>query len=512
MLRNGYPISEKPILKPLDTIENRDALIGVGANGAVIEKDWPVCDAIVGNPPFLGGSKKRGELGDAYFDALAAVFANRVPAGADLVCYWFEKARTQIAAGKCRAAGLVATNSIRGGANRVVLDRIIDSCEIFDAWADEDWINEGAAVRVSLVCYGEGENDKLLDGNAVNRINSDLTADVSDLTAARSLPENAGAWAYGSQEKGNFSLAPNEARRILMLPNPNGQPNSDVIRRAVNARQMAQRREDDWVVDFGLGMSFERASLYEAPFAVVQAQVAPARLAGSDRSQARYWWRHARPSPKYRAALVALPRVIATPCVSKHRLFVFVDRKELVDHAVVIIARADYATFGILHSRFHELWSLGLCTWLGVGNDPRYTPTTTFETFPFPEQMTPSDTANGPPSGAAAEAIAAAAKRLNELRENWLNPPEWTDRIRETVPGYPDRVLAKPGHEAELKTRTLTNLYNARPAWLDNAHKALDTAVATAYGWTDYTPQMADEEILRRLLALNIDRASTQSV
>jgi hypothetical protein len=109
-----------------------------------------------------------------------------------------------------------------------------------------------------------------------------------------------------------------------------------------------------------------------------------------------------------------------------------------------------------------------------------------------------------------AQTIATAAQRLNELRETWLNPPEWTERKPEIVPGYPDRIVAKPGHEADLKKRTLTNLYNARPAWLDNAHKALDAAVAKAYGWTDYTPEMADEEILRRLLALNLARAAQE--
>ena len=92
---------------------------------------------------------------------------------------------------------------------------------------------------------------------------------------------------------------------------------------------------------------------------------------------------------------------------------------------------------------------------------------------------------------------------MNELRGNWLNPPEWVERVPEVVPGYPDRIIPKPGHEADLKKRTLTNLYNQRPSWLDNAHKTLDKAVAHAYGWTDYTVAMPDEEILRRLLALN---------
>jgi hypothetical protein len=107
---------------------------------------------------------------------------------------------------------------------------------------------------------------------------------------------------------------------------------------------------------------------------------------------------------------------------------------------------------------------------------------------------------------AAALAIAEAAHRLNALREGWLNPPEWVERVPEVVPGYPDRIIPKPEHAAELKKRTLTNLYNQRPAWLDHAHKALDTAAA-AYGWTDYTPNLPEEEILRRLLALNLERS-----
>lgn len=220
-----------------------------------------------------------------------------------------------------------------------------------------------------------------------------------------------------------------------------------------------------------------------------------------------------------RAALAGLTRYLATPRVAKHRLFTWVNSKVLPDCQLVVIARSDDTTFGILHSHFHELWSLRLCTFLGVGNDPRYTPTTTFETFPFPAGLTPRDTA--PVAGQAsppclaneivAANIAAAARRLNELREAWLNPPEWVDWVitpEEEKAGFPKRPVARPGHESDLKKRTLTNLYNARPAWLDLAHKALDAAVATAYGWTDYTPDMPDDEILRRLLALNLARSA----
>jgi hypothetical protein len=167
---------------------------------------------------------------------------------------------------------------------------------------------------------------------------------------------------------------------------------------------------------------------------------------------------------------------------------------------------------------------------MGKGNDPRYTPTTCFETFPFPAGLTPADTAHqrteALDGGALipadlphavrehAAAIARAAKRLVDLREAWLNPLEWTDRVPEAVPlgmkqsPYPDRVIARPNFEKELAQRTLTKLYNQRPAWLTQAHEALDASVAAAYGWTDYTAAMPDDEILRRLLALNLSRAS----
>ena len=197
---------------------------------------------------------------------------------------------------------------------------------------------------------------------------------------------------------------------------------------------------------------------------------------------------------------------MATPTVAKHRLFRWYDAMVCPDHQLIVTARDDHTTFGILHSRFHEAWAIGLCTWLGVGNDPRYTPSTTFETFPFPEGLTPNipaaDYANDP----RAVAIAEAARRLNELRETWLNPPDLIDRVPEVVPGYPGRILPKnPEAAAVLKTRTLTSLYNQRPAWLDHAHRDLDAAVAAAYGWP---ADIGEDEALARLLALNLERAA----
>jgi type II restriction/modification system DNA methylase subunit YeeA len=201
-------------------------------------------------------------------------------------------------------------------------------------------------------------------------------------------------------------------------------------------------------------------------------------------------------------------RFVATPLVAKHRLFVWLPSIKIPENTVIAIARDDDTTFGILHSRFHEAWSLRLGTWLGAGNDPRYTPTTTFETFPFPEGLTPNIPAADYAADPRAIRIAQAAKRLDDLRKAWLNPPDLVRIEPEVAPGYPDRILPKDADAVKkLKARTLTNLYNHRPQWLADAHEALDRAVAAAYGWPE---DISTEEALEKLLALNLARRTRQ--
>ena len=218
------------------------------------------------------------------------------------------------------------------------------------------------------------------------------------------------------------------------------------------------------------------------------------------------WWLHGDPRPALRRAILALNRFIATPLVSKHRVFVWLPSAKIPENTVIAIARDDDTTFGILHSRFHEAWSLRLGTWLGVGNDPRYTPTTTFETFPFPEGLTPNIPAETYENDPRAQRIGEAARELDAARRNWLNPPDLVDIVPEVVPGYPDRILPKDAHAAAtLKECMLTNLYNQRPQWLVNAHDKLDRAVAAAYGWPE---DISTDDALAKLLELNLRRTS----
>jgi hypothetical protein len=310
-LTHGYEFKTNPVLEPLDCIECRDALITFRPTASPVrpepvegsetptvraepvEADWPKASVVVGNPPFLGGSKKRRELGDAYFEALDKVFAGRVPGGADLVCYWFDKALKAIEINGLGAAGLVSTNSIRGGANRKVLDAICEKSAIFEAWSDESWVNDGAAVRVSLIAFGHADG-AILNGEDVPQIYADLSApknsgDLNDLTLAKPLEENFGFCFMGSSKKAPFDIEGSLARQWLTLPNPHGLPNSLVLRPLCNAMDLTRRWGDRWVVDFGTTMSDADATLFEAPYAYITLAVKPIRTQNNREAYRKFW-------------------------------------------------------------------------------------------------------------------------------------------------------------------------------------------------------------------------------
>lgn len=509
MRRNGFDAAKNPILRNLDTIENRDAVLDETTGKRA---EWPEADVVVGNPPFLGNKKMIAELGEEYTKALRKAWP-QVPGGADLVCYWFAGAWDRMVAHKLKRAGLVSTNSIRSGTNRDVLKPIVEHGRIFEAWSDEDWTVEGAAVRVSMVSFDTlPAIGALLDGQSVATIFADLEGMRGgvDLTNATRLDSNRDIAFQGPVKVGPFDIEGAVAREWLKQPkNPNGLPNSEVVFPLLNGSDVTRRSTDRWIVNFG-ERSANDAALFESPFEYVKSVVKPIRDENRDLGRRENWWKLGRSGRDLIDASVGLRRAIFTPRVAKHRLFVWAASTVVPDSRVVVITRDDDTTFGILHSRFHEVWSLALGGWHGVGNDPQYTPSMGFETFPFPEGLTPNIPAADYAADPRAQAIAVAAKRLNELRENWLNPSDLIRLEPEVVPGYPDRVL--PMDEAaamELAKRTLTNLYNARPAWLDHSHRELDEAVADAYGWGDdwRAGLLSDDEVLARLFRLNQERA-----
>jgi type II restriction/modification system DNA methylase subunit YeeA len=475
----GWPT--EPILRKLDNIQHRDAILTHDADGKPVEPAWPEADFIIGNPPFLGDKRMRAELGDEYVDELRTLFEGRVPGGADLVTYWFEKARALVLVGNAKRVGLLATQGIRGGTNRAVLERIKSCGKIFWAQSDRKWVLDGAMVHVSMIGFDNGsETETILDGVPVAEISAALTGGT-DLTKAHRLHENEGLAYIGDMKKGSFDVTEDVAASMLMaIGNPNGMPNSMVVKPFLNARDITMRSRQKWIIDFG-EMKEEEAALYESPFEYLRINEKQHRDGVRNPLERTRWWQHGRVASEMRAAVADLSRYIATPRHSKYRVFTWVGVEVVPDSALVVFARDDDYFMGILHSNVHELWSRHTGTQVRDAESGfRYTPVVCFDQFPFPWPP-----GHEPQESPLVEAIAEAARELVEKRDAWLNPPD--------------------ASADELKKRTLTNLYNARPSWLAEAHRKLDAAVFAAYGWP---ATLTDAEVLERLLALNHERAA----
>ena len=528
MRRNGFDASRNPILRTLGNVECRDAVLDVASGKRAT---WPEADVVIGNPPFLGSRfHRKGRpatktkpalegLGDDYTDQLYTAYKGVVPASADFVSYWFANAHALSNGARLMGVGLIATKSIGKGASNEPLANFVRNSDfgISNAWRNEEWIVNGAAVRVAIVCVTKSPSEFVLDGNPCASINTDLTSGL-DITDAKPLKQNRKVAFQGVKLNGPFEISPSTARQMISRPlNPNGKSNKSVVRRFAGNDDVTMRDQDAWVIDFTDFPELSDASLFEDPFRWVEKEVASQRAVrevgkATEVERLEKFWLMQRPRPKLRIAAAPFTRVIAVPETSEHLIFRFISSEYVFSGSLFAICRDDDVSFGILSSYFHRVWTRAHGNQLGVGNQGRYNATRTFLTFPFPKGLTPDIPAADYAHDPRAQAIGVAAARLNELRENWLNPTDLVRREPEVVPGYPDRISPVDDAAAkELAKRTLTNLYNARPAWLDHAHRALDEAVANAYGWGDdyRAGLLTDDEILARLFRLNQERTGT---
>ncbi len=508
MRENGFNAPRDPILEPLQTIECRDAIlawadeegqaIAAWREGAVCQgpAEWPTADYIVGNPPFLGAKlfRKNG-LEDAYIENVQRSFD--LPRTVDLCCYWFELGSSAIVRDSRVRVGLLATQGIRGGDNRRVLERVKEHGDIFMAWSDKDWILDGAAVHVSIIGFDSGqEQTRELNGErTAEEINANLRAGINT-GEAEGLVENRGISFMAGIKVGAFDIDWETAKTLLGQPNPQNTSNLDVLHPWYNGLDVTRRAQGNWIIDFRTEEDIAIAALYEAPFAYVEREVKPSRVKNKQARRARLWWLHGDVGRRVREKVLSKEKYIGTPRVTKHRLFAWLDKEVLPDAQLIVFARSDDYFFGVLHSSVHELWARRMGTQLREAESGfRYTPTTCFETFALPWR--PGAEAVG---SNAYERIAAAARELNELRERWLNPPEWIGEVAAAVDEEEDfsgveaaarvllresAIMARAARDGRLKKRTLTNLYNERPTWLRLAHRRLDEAVLGAYKEVD---------------------------
>ncbi len=490
----GSGLPPSPILKDFRNIECRDAVLADGR-----QAEWPAADVVVGNPPFIGAASMRAALGDEYVEALRAAW-QQVPDSADFVMFWWHHAAQLVAQGKLARFGFITTNSLRQTFNRRVVQGALDASVHLDfAIPDHPWVDsaDGAAVRIAMtvvapgggegrllnvVAEREGKGEGLEVELAEQRglIHADLTIGAN-VAAAHALHANEMLSHEGVKLNGaGFIVTPDERAKL-----ETDAPIFDYR----NGRDLTDRPRGVSVIDlFGHDADTVRRR-WPAIYQRVLDTVKPERDKNRDPKPRDNWWIFGRPREDLRPALAGLPRYIATVKTAKHRVFQFLNASILPDSKLIAIALDDAYALGVLSSRIHVVWATAAGGWLGVGNDPTYVKSRSFEAFPFP---------------------AATAEQQAHIRD-----------LAEQLDAHRKRVLAQ---HADL---TLTGLYNVLQkvgsgrtakeqaiydkglvAVLKSLHDDLDAAVRDAYGWSD---DPSDEHILERLVLLNAARAAEEA-
>lgn len=481
--------------------------------------EWPEADFIVSNPPFVGNKRMREALGDGYTEALRKAWPE-VDGSVDLVMYWWEKAALLARAGKIRRFGFITTNSITQSFDRKVLEGQLkaEKDPVAVAWAipDHPWVVNGAAVRIAMTvgCRAgdlkdlpvlgkvvrEADPEHMSEGGArlvevgyrpVPRIHADLSGGA-DVAGAKPLKANQAVSYQGMNLVGEgFRVTRDDVRALGF--DPDDLPS--VIRPYMNARELAQKSEDRFVLDvFGLTAEQVRER-YPSVYQWLLERVKPERDHNKDAQRRRDWWLFGRSNANLRNALVGLRRYIITPETAKHRFYVFAPMDLCPDHKLYAICSDDGYVLGALSSRIATAFILATGGRMGVGNDPIFNNTRCFEPFPFPDATEPQKAR----IRELGDALDSHRKRVQAENPDVTLTGMYNGlvRVREAEAG------GKPlnDKERDFHERALVGV-------LRSIHDDLDRAVAEAYGWP---ADLADEEVLTRLLALNVERAAEEA-
>ncbi|NEQ97861.1 MAG: class I SAM-dependent DNA methyltransferase [Cyanothece sp. SIO2G6] len=444
---------------PLDTLDQNivceDALF----------TEWPKADAIIGNPPFLGGYRMRKELGDEYTEKVFERFF-QVKAQVDFCCYWFRLSHDHLN-GKGRA-GLVGTNTIsQQNTRKASLEYVTNNGGIIhEATSSQTWSGD-AVVHVSIANWSyEAPEEFYLDNRIVKYINSSLKSDI-DVSSAKRISANANFSFEGVKPTGKGFIVSEEQVREWIKSDTG---NSEVLKLYSTGGNLARFPNclpDRWIIDFS-DMSIEEVSSFILPCEHVRVNVKPGRERNREAIMREKWWRFKRTNEAMRTALEDLEFFLTVPRVSKWTIFVRAPSLWLPGDSTNVIASDDFYILGILTSTPHRKWTLAQSSTLK--GDTRYTPRTCFETFPFPQT----------PTAKVVQKIREKAIALHEYRSEQMEQKQWG----------------------------ITKLYNAyfdEPAsQLYQLHKQLDALVLKAYGFS------ADDDLLEKLLALNLALAEKE--
>ena len=521
---DALPLPE-PILKGYGQVEHRDALLA--PDGSVAP--WPQADFIVGNPPFIGkGEPMRASLGQDGLDALARAYPH-MPASADFVMYWWDRAARLVRQGHVQRFGLITTNSITQTFNRRVTATHLtpdDSNPLSSrgaqrrgdpplalayAIADHPWADDGADVRMAVTVgasshdfdpeagvlatvTAELPSEDGLPGTELDeqtgRIHADLTTGA-DVTAAEPLMANADLSSFGILLAGRgFVLSPEEAESLREAGE------GDVVHPVLNGRDLTRPARDRYVIDFTDLGDAEARTRYPATYEHVVRKVKPERDASRSKSKREKWWLYDRSRPALRSALEGVSRYMVTPETTRHRLFQFMPKSVRVEHGVIALALDDAYHLGVLSSRVHSAWASAAGGRLGVGNDERYNSSRTLQPFPFP--------AATPEQQTAIRTLAGAIDAHRKARQHEHPKLGLTDLYNavEAIRAGRDLTAKEHKHATSGHAHTLADL-----------HRRLDTAVLHAYGWPDLAPESPafPQQVLTRLAALNAQRAHEEA-
>ncbi|MEG4202225.1 DNA methyltransferase, partial [Microcoleus sp. Pol12A5] len=444
---------------PLDTLDKnivcKDALF----------TDWVKADAIIGNPPFLGGKHMRIALGDEYIDRVFTRFPD-VKDSVDFCAYWFRIAHNNLELNG--RAGLVATNSISQGKSRAAaLDYVAQNGgHIYAAVSTQPWSGE-AKVHVSLINWSK-EKPKLyyLDNLAVSSINSSLQATI-DVSQAARLSANLNQYFQGVSPLGKGFIASEQQAQDWIKADLKNQDVLKLFSMGKNLAKNPHGRPGRWIIDFN-DMMIEEAIDYAIPFEHIKATVKPKRDKNRRDTRRINWWKFGENAPKMRKAIAPLSHYFAVPRVSTWAVFIPAPVSWLPGDLNIVVASEDFYIFGILTSKVHRFWVKAQRS--TFKRDTRYTHTTCFETFPFPQTAAKQ----------LVEQIRATAVELHQYRTQQMSAKQWG----------------------------ITQLYNKffeePTSQLYKLHAKLDRQVMQAYGFTD------SDDILAKVLELNLELAEKE--
>ena len=477
---------------------------------------WPCADFIVGNPPFIGASRLRDNLGDGYVEALWKAYP-KMPQSADLVMFWWEKAAQAARAfsaktGKgTRRFGLITTNSLRQTFNRRVLEPHLSDpkkpLSLLFAIPDHPWVDTlyGAAVRISMTVGAAGNRSGQLlrveseskekseaDGlqatfdHQIGKVfaNLQIGADIagSALLLANKKLAYRGVQLIGS----GFIVSPENAAELGLGTIKNSERH---IRDYRNGRDLTTRPRGVLVIDlFGLTED-EAKQAFPAIYQHVLDNVKPERDQNNREGYRKNWWIHGEPRRDMRFVLEGLPRYIATVETTKHRVFQFLNASVLPDNMLIAIGLDGAALLSVLSSRINVVWSLAQGG--DLGPTPRYNKSRCFDSFPFPEFTEDQQTH----LRALGEEIDTHRKR-QQAAHSKLTLTQMYNVLEKLRAGE-----AVEGKDREIYDQGLIGI-------LKNLHDQIDAAVAEAYGWP---VDLSDEDILFRLVALNKERAEEEA-